>query len=77
MFEINIIPQKMKYVGLTNNPDVIKRKHGQPMDWWQKVFASELEANKWLKVLIKIYGYKETDDQKGWKYGYTFTNNPN
>jgi hypothetical protein len=77
MFELNLIPQKMKYVGLTNNPEVIKRKLGQPMDWWQRVFASELEANKWLKVLIKMYGYKEVDDQKGWKYGYTFSNNSN
>lgn len=77
MFELNIIPQKMKYVGLTNNPEVIKRKLGQPMDWWQRVFASELEANKWLKVLIKMYGYKEVNDQKGWKYGYTFSNNTN
>lgn len=77
MFELNLIPQKMKYVGLTNNPEVIKRKLGQPMDWWQRVFASELEANKWLKVLIKMYGYKEVNDQKGWKYGYTFSNNPN
>jgi hypothetical protein len=77
MFELNLIPQKMKYVGLTNNPDVIKRKLGQPMDWWQRVFASEIEANKWLKVLIKMYGYKEVNDAKGWKYGYTFSNNPN
>jgi hypothetical protein len=77
MFELNLIPQKMKYVGLTNNPDVIKRQQGQPMDWWQRVFASEFEANKWLKVLIKMYGYKEIDSQKGWKYGYTFSNNPN
>lgn len=77
MFELNLIPQKMKYVGLTNNPEVIKRKLGQPMDWWQRVFASELEANKWLKVLIKMYGYKEVNDQKGWKYGYTFSNTSN
>ncbi len=77
MFEINLIPQKMKYVGLTNNPEALKRKLGQPMDWWQRVFASELEANKWLKVLIKMYGYKEVNGQKGWKYGFTFTNNSN
>jgi len=24
-----------------------------------------------------MYGYKEVNDAKGWKYGYTFSNNPN
>ena len=63
----------MKNVGLTNNPDEIKKNHGEPEDWWQRSFSNELEAKKWINVLIKNYGYKEIEGTEGWKYGFTYT----
>jgi len=63
----------MKFVGLTNNPDELKRIHGNPEDWWERVFSNEYEARKWMRVLVKNYGYKIAGMGYGWKYGFTYT----
>jgi|WetSurMetagenome_2_1015567.scaffolds.fasta_scaffold93004_2 hypothetical protein len=62
----------MKFVGLTNNPDEIKKKHNDPEDWWQRSFTNKTEAKKWMHILVKNYGYKEITDDEGWKYGFTY-----
>jgi hypothetical protein len=63
----------MKYVGLTNYPDEIKKFNGEPDDWYQRAFDNELEARKWINILIKNYGYKEIDGKSGWQFGFTYT----
>lgn len=63
----------MKYVGLTNDPDTRKQQHGNPSDWWQKVFSTEKEARDWENDMISKSGYKGGGGGKGWKYGYTYT----
>ena len=64
----------MKYVGLTNDPEIVKNMEGNPCDWWQRNFSDESEAYRWFKTLLKIQGYKEMPKNKdGWKYGYTFS----
>lgn len=63
----------MKYVGLTNNPEEIKKMHGNPNDWWIRIFTDEYEARKWMRVLVKNYGYKFAGNNDGWQYGFTFT----
>jgi hypothetical protein len=63
----------MKCVGLTNNPDEIKKLLGNPEDWWIRVFNSEVEARKWVAVLVRNYEYKNASAGDGWKYGFTFT----
>jgi hypothetical protein len=63
---------RMKLVGLTNNPEATKKKFSYPKDWWQREFENEEEALWWYRALLKIYGYKESGVQNGWKYGFTF-----
>jgi hypothetical protein len=63
----------MKYVGLTDNPDVRKQQHGNPVDWWFRHFSTEKEARDWEKEMIDKTGYKGGPGGAGWKYGYTYT----
>jgi len=65
----------MKFVGLTDNPEEIKQKYGNPLDWWQRSFIDETEAYMWFRSLLKIYGYKESFTKDGWMFGFTFTPN--
>ena len=62
-----------KIVGLTDNPEIEKKKNGDPYDWWQRVFNDEQEANKWLNLLIKNYGFKNVTTNGSWRYGFTFS----
>ncbi|MHC4715941.1 MAG: hypothetical protein ACYS5V_03160 [Planctomycetota bacterium] len=63
----------MKYVGLTDEPRIRRKKHGSPADWWQTPFRSEREAKQWKGDLLTVPGYRAEPSQDGWRYGYTFT----
>ena len=66
----------MKYVGLTNDPEGRKQKHGNPSDWWQRSFSTESEARKWEEDMLAKPGYKGGTGGEGWRYGYTYTITP-
>jgi hypothetical protein len=63
----------MKYVGLTDNPSRRKQEHGNPSDWWQKKFDTEIEARAWEKETLSKPGYTGGTGGDGWRYGYTYT----
>ncbi len=63
----------MKYVGLTDTPEVRKAQHGNPPDWTQRKFETEKAARAWEKELLAKEGYKGGTGGEGWKYGYTYT----
>jgi hypothetical protein len=69
----NLEREKVKYVGLTDKPDVRKTQHGNPPDWWQKKFETEKEARAWEKEMLDKPGYTGGTGGEGWKYGYTYT----
>ena len=48
---------RMKYVGLTDNPEERRRAHGNPPDWWQRAFSTETEARSWEKEMLAKPGY--------------------
>jgi len=64
---------KMKYVGLTDNPSRRRQEHGNPSDWWQRIFVTEREARTWEKEMLEKPGYIGGPGGNGWKYGYTYT----
>ena len=63
----------MKYVGLTGGPVTRKQQHGNPSDWWQRIFQTEREARDWEKEMLSKPGYKGGTSGAGWEYGYTYT----
>ena len=63
----------MKYVGLTDSPEIRKQQHGNPSDWWQRVFRTENEARAWEKAMLNRVGYTGGTGGAGWRYGYTYT----
>ena len=63
----------MKYAGLTDDPKNRKQEHGNPYDWTQQAFDSEIEARQWEKVMLSNPAYKVSTGGKGWRYGYTYT----
>ena len=63
----------MKYAGLTDEPQRIKRERGNPVDFRVvQQFTSETAARKWAKRMLN-QGHEEDTSGKGWKYGYTFS----
>ena len=65
----------MKYVGLTDDPEIRKQQHGNPTDWYVKSFNNEKEARDWEKNLIAKTGYTGGPGGKGWRYGYIYSIN--
>lgn len=63
----------MIYVGLTDDLITRKQEHGNPSDWWFRLFASEREARIWLKEKITKIGYTGGSHGGGWSYGYMYT----
>jgi len=63
----------MKCVGLTDDPKVSRKRHGDPLDWWQTPFRSEGDARTWKGDMLTVPGYQSGPDANGWRYGYTFT----
>jgi hypothetical protein len=64
---------KIKYVGLTDDPETRKKEHGNPRDWWQRRFNTEKEARDWEKGMLAKPGYRGGAGGKSWRYGYTYT----
>ncbi len=62
----------MKYAGLTDDPDLKRVEHGNPLDWNQHRFFGKEEAQVWEKLMIDV-GYQGKSECEEWKYGYTFT----
>jgi hypothetical protein len=63
----------MKYAGLTDDPKICKQEHGNPYDWTQQAFDTEIEARLWEKEMLSKRGYKGLTGNAGWRYGYTYT----
>ena len=63
----------MRYVGLTDDPRKRREDHGNPFDWQQRIFLTELEARAWEKAMLLLMGYKGGPGGEGWRYGYTYT----
>ncbi len=63
----------MKYVGLTDEPDRRRQEHGNPSDWYQKIFNNEYEARIWEKEMLAKPGYTGGPGGEGWRYGYIYT----
>lgn len=63
----------MKYVGLTDDPIQSRIDHGDPPDWWQKVFFTETEAREWEKTMLTRPDYTGGPGGSGWRYGYVYT----
>jgi hypothetical protein len=64
-----------KYVGLTDDPARRKREHGDPADWSQGHFSSEIQARAWERQLLAS-GAQGWPGGEGWRYGYTYTITP-
>jgi len=63
----------MKYAGITDGPEKIKRQRNNPSDFKiMQQFTSEAAARQW-KVRMMGQGYEEDAVSQGWKYGYTFS----
>ena len=63
----------MRYVGLTDDPEALRRQYGIPSDWWQRSFHSEEEARQWMSSLVELPNFIADGLSDGWCYGYTFT----
>ncbi|MBL7185218.1 MAG: hypothetical protein ISS70_02745 [Phycisphaerae bacterium] len=63
----------MRYAGLTDEPDRIKRGRGNPVDFRvMQQFTSEPAARQWERRMLG-QGCEQDTTGKGWKYGYTFS----
>ena len=63
----------MKYAGLTDDPKVMKREHGNPSDFSiMQQFRTEASAKLWLSRML-ARGYEKDIGGNGWRYGYTFS----
>jgi hypothetical protein len=63
----------MRYAGLTDEPERIKREHGKPRDFRvMQQFTSESAARQWERRM-QAKGYEVDTKGSGWKYGYTFS----
>jgi hypothetical protein len=66
----------MKFVGLTDDPEIRIRKHGNPNDWTLVNFSSKEEATAWVKDMLNKKDYDGTLCGNGWRYGYLYTLDP-
>jgi hypothetical protein len=63
----------MRYAGLTDEPERIKRARGSPSDFKvMQQFTSEPAARQWVKRMLN-QGCEQDASGQGWKYGYTFS----
>ena len=62
-----------KFVGITNQPMLTKKAHGDPKDWWQMLFDKEDKAREWQKRMAEKDGFVDGEIGEGWRYGYTYT----
>jgi len=63
----------MRYAGLTDEPERIKRERGNPGDFKvMQQFTSEAAARQWVRRMMN-QGCEQDSGGKGWKYGYTFS----
>ena len=62
----------MKYAGLTNDPQRVKKEHNNPLDFKVRHFGSEFEARRWQKHML-AQGYEGETGGAEWRYGYTFS----
>jgi hypothetical protein len=63
----------MRYAGLTDEPKIRKREHGNPSDFSvMQQFTSE-PAARLCQSRMLAQGYEKDTSGKGWKYGYTFS----
>ncbi|MBN2426068.1 MAG: hypothetical protein JXR46_16845 [Calditrichaceae bacterium] len=63
----------MKYAGLTDDPATRKAAHGYPQDWKIYKFCRESDARQWVKEMLSMPGYIGKENERGWKFGYTFS----
>jgi hypothetical protein len=68
--------QRMKFVGLTDDPAKRKVEHNNPSDWTQRSFSTEEEARKWAKELLDTPDYETGPGDLGWRFGYTYKIRP-
>ena len=61
------------YVGLTDDPDRRRQEHGNPTDWEQTQFSTEVKARAWEKKYVGKPGYEGDTGGAGWRYGYWYT----
>jgi hypothetical protein len=54
-------------VGLTDDPIYVRTKLGNPVDWRQTKFDSEIEAQAWMRS----FGHASST-VTGWRYGYWY-----
>jgi hypothetical protein len=62
----------VKYAGLTNDPQRVKKEHNFPSDFKMRQFGSESEARRWEKHILK-QGYEGKTGGAEWRYGYTYS----
>ncbi len=63
------------YLGLTDDPDQEKPRHGNPPDWAvHGPFATEQEARAWLQLERARLGDLAIVDSSntGWRRGYSY-----
>ena len=61
------------YVGLTDDPERRRGEHGNPPDWKQTTFNSEVEARTSERGYTSKPGYQGAAGGSGWRYGYWYT----
>ncbi|MHC4594647.1 MAG: hypothetical protein ACYS19_06845 [Planctomycetota bacterium] len=62
----------MKYAGLTDDPQRVKKEKNYPSDFKVRQFCSEADARRWEKHM-KGQGYEFVPGGKGWRCGYTYS----
>lgn len=66
----------MRYVGLTGNPELRKKAHGNPGDWCQCSFSTNDQACEWLEKMLSHEGNTGHAANDGWQYGYSYSITP-
>lgn len=61
-----------RIVGLTDQPEEMRRACGNPQHWQQCVFQVEEDARAWLDRMLEKSGNSGEKGGKGWKHGYTY-----
>lgn len=59
----------MWIVGLTDNPDIVRARYGNPPDWRQIKFESEEEA----RARSRCFAAKDQTNSLGWRFGFWFS----
>lgn len=63
----------LTYIGLTDDPEGCKRRHGHPRTWRVTEFSSRESAAGWLKYFLENTDYRITSDPEAWRYGYSYS----